>query len=341
MSEVLDPSTTSEAAPAELAPRTPAGARGIMFAVQRYGLALLLAMVVVGFSLMMPESFATVLNFRNITANQSVLAIVTLAAIIPLIGGHFDLSIGAGLGVTSIATASLLSRGAPLWLAALVGVALGAAIGLFNGLLVAKVGVNALITTLGVATILTGLTVKYTGGLSIITGIPDSLTDFGTGAWLGLPRTLYVLGVVSLLVWYLLEHTPYGRELHAVGANALAARLVGIRVDRIVILSFVATGALVGFAGVLQVARQGGGNPQIGASFTLPVLSAAFLGATTVHPGRFNVPGTLLAVFFLATSVSGLALAGVDNWVESLFNGTALVLAVGLSTVLGRRLSGI
>jgi ribose transport system permease protein len=223
----------------------------------------------------------------------------------------------------------------------LVGIALGATIGLLNGLLVAKVGVNALITTLGVATILTGLTVKYTGGLSIITGIPESLTDFGAGAWLGLPRTLYVLGVVSLLVWYLLEHTPYGRELHAVGANALAARLVGIRVDRIVVLSFVTTGALVGFAGVLQVARQGGGNPQIGASFTLPVLSAAFLGATTVHPGRFNVPGTLLAVFFLATSVSGLALAGVDNWVESLFNGTALVLAVGLSTVLGRRLSGI
>jgi ribose transport system permease protein len=102
----------------------------------------------------------------------------------------------------------------------------------------------------------------------------------------------------------------------------------------------VISGALVGLAGVLQVARQGGGNPQVGLSFMMPALSAAFLGATTIHPGRFNVPGTVLAVFFLATSVSGLALAGVDNWVESLFNGTALVLAVGLSTVLGRRLSG-
>jgi ribose transport system permease protein len=341
MSELLDPTSTPPAnTPAPEPARPSIRPNRAAFAMQRYGLVVLFALVVAGFGAMMPESFATVLNFRNITANQSVTGIVTLAAIIPLIGGNFDLSIGAGLGITSIATASLLSHGAPLWLAMLVGVALGAAIGLCNGMLVAGLGVNALITTLGVASILTGLTSRYTGGQSIITGIPASLTDFGSGAWLGLPCTLYVLGLVSLLVWYLLEHTPYGRELHAVGANSLAARLIGIRVDRIVILSFVIAGALVGFAGVLQVARQGGGNPQIGASFTLPVLSSAFLGATTVHPGRFTVPGTLIAVFFLATSVSGLALAGVDNWVEYVFNGTALVAAVVLSTVLGRRLSG-
>ena len=309
--------------------------------LQRYGLLVLFALVVLGFSWLLPDSFATLLNFRNIAGNQSVLAIVTLAAIIPLICGHFDLSVGANLGVTSIATASLLSAySAPLPIAALGGIALGALIGLCNGLLIAKLGVNALITTLGVATALTGLTTLYTGGLSIITGIPDLLTDFGTGAWLGLPCTLYVLGVVAVFVWYLLEHTPWGRELHAVGANPLAARLVGIDVERTVWKSFVVSGALVGLAGVLQVARQGGGNPQVGLSFMMPALSAAFLGATSIHPGRFNVPGTILAVFFLATSVSGLALAGVDNWVESLFNGAALVLAVGISTVLGRRLSG-
>jgi len=193
---------------------------------------------------------------------------------------------------------------------------------------------------IGVASVIAGIALKGFGNLSIITGIPASLTDFGSGAWLGLPRTLYVLALIALFVWYLLEHTPFGRELHAVGGNPLAARLVGIRVDRVVIFSFVVTGGLVGLAGVLQVARQGGGNPQIAGSFTLSPLASAFLGATTIHPGRFNVPGTLLAVFFLATSVSGLALAGVDNWVESVFNGTALILAVVLSTVLGRRLSG-
>lgn len=338
MTESIAAETQNEA----VAPAQPARQRlSTLFILQRYGLLVLFALVVLGFSWLLPDSFATLLNFRNIAGNQSVLAIVTLAAIIPLICGHFDLSVGANLGVASIATASLLSAySLPLPLAALGGIVLGALIGLLNGVLIAKLGVNALITTLGVATALTGLTTLYTGGLSIITGIPELLTDFGTGAWLGLPCTLYVLGLVAVFVWYLLEHTPWGRELHAVGANPLAARLVGIDVERTVLLSFVVSGALVGLAGVLQVARQGGGNPQVGLSFMMPALSAAFLGATSIHPGRFNVPGTVVAVFFLATSVSGLALAGVDNWVESLFNGCALVFAVGLSTVLGRRLSG-
>lgn len=311
-------------------------------ALQRYGLLVLFLLVVIVFSLLLPDSFATVLNFRNIAGNQAVLAIVTLAAIIPLICGHFDLSIGAGLGITSVATASLLSQfHAPLWLAVPCGIGIGALIGLFNGLMIAKLGVNALITTLGVATVLSGLTTLYTGGQSIVSGIPSALTEVGSGVWLGLPCTLYFLAAVAWFTWYLLEHTPFGRHLHAVGGNPLAARLVGLDVDRIVIQSFVISGALVGFAGVLQVARQGGSNPQVGMYFMMPALSSAFLGATSIQPGRFNVPGTILAVFFLATSVSGLSLFGVDNWVEALFNGTALVVAVSLSTVLGRRLTGI
>ena len=313
----------------------------LLYAAQRFGLLALFVLVIIGFSFLLPESFPTLANFRNIAGNQSVLAILTLAAIIPLICGHFDLSIGAGLGVTSVATASLVSEyQVPLSLAVVIGIALGALIGLFNGVLIARVGVNALITTLGVATVLTGLTTLYTGGLNIVTGIPEALTDIGSGVWFGLPCTLYFLVVVALFVWYLLEHTPFGRNLHAVGSNPLAARLVGLNVERIVIASFVISGALVGVAGVLQVARQGGGNPQVGIYFMMPALSAAFLGATSIHPGRFNVAGTILAVFFLATSVSGLSLFGVDNWVEALFNGTALVVAVSLSTVLGRRLTG-
>jgi ribose transport system permease protein len=318
------------------------GARDlVLLFLQRYALVLLFAAIVVFFSVRLPESFATVLNFRNIVGNQSVLAIVGIAAILPLIGGQFDLSIGSVLGLTSIATASALSRfSAPLWVAALVGIGLGAAVGAFNGVLIAKLGVNSLITTLGVATVITGIISWYTEGLSILTGIPQALISMGSGVWLGLPRTLYGLTVVALFTWYLLEHTPYGRYLHAVGSNPNAARLVGLDVDRVVILSFVISGAMTGFGGVLQVARQGGGNPQTGNFFLLPALSAAFLGATSIHPGRLNVPGTVVAVFFLATTVSGLSLSGVDNWVESVFNGTALAVAVGLSTVIGRHRAG-
>lgn len=309
--------------------------------LERYFLLLLFAAVVVGFSLKLPDSFATVLNFRNITGNQAVLAILSLSAIIPLVGGQFDLSVGSALGVTSIMTASLLSKlHAPLAVAALMGLVLGATIGLANGLLVAVLGLNSLITTLATATVLVGFISWYTEGISILTGIPTALTDMGSGLWFGLPRPFFLLAAVALLVWYLLDHTPYGRYLQAVGSNPNAARLVGIDVRRITVLSFVISGAITGFAGVLQVARDGGANPQTGSAITLPVLAVAFLGVTSIHPGRFNVPGTLLAVFFLATTVSGLSLIGVDNWVESAFNGAALLAAVALSTIVGRRRAG-
>ncbi len=316
--------------------------RGAAFALlERYFLPLLFAAVVIGFSIKLPDSFATVLNFRNIVGNQAVLAILSLSAIIPLVGAQFDLSIGSVLGLTSIVTASVLSKySAPLWVAVLIAPALGASVGLFNGILIAKLGLNSLITTLGVATVIVGAISWYTEGISILTGIPTALTDLGSGLWLGLPRPLYLLAAVALLVWYLLDHTPYGRYLQAVGSNPNAARLVGLNVSRISILSFVISGAITGLGGVLQVARDGGANPQTGSTIALPVLAVAFLGVTSIHPGRFNVPGTLLAVFFLATAVSGLSLVGVDNWVESAFNGTALVAAVALSTIVGRRRAG-
>jgi ribose transport system permease protein len=306
--------------------------------LQRYGLAVLFVLAATVFSVLLPESFPTLLNVRNIAGSQAVLAILALAALPPLIAGQFDMSLGSVLSLASVATASALSRfGLPLWIAMLIGIAVGALLGLFNGLLIAKVGVNALITTLGVATAITGVLSWYTGGTSILSGIPASLTDVGSGVLLGLPQPLYLMALIALFVWYLLEHTPFGRHLHAIGVNPSAARLVGLDVERTVVRSFVLSGALVGLAGVLLVARQGGGNPLVGNYYLMPALSAVFLGATAIHPGRFNVPGTLLAVFFLAMSVSGLALAGVDNWVDSIFNGAALVIAVALSTILGKK----
>lgn len=318
--------------------RTPA-ARSLLV-VERYGLLVLFVLVLLFFATYdkTSDTFPTLLNFRNIVGNQSVLAIAGLASIIPLIAGQFDLSVGSIVGISSIGTAAALSRfDAPLLVAVVVGIGIGALIGLVNGLLVAKVGVNPFITTLGVATVIAGIIQWYTEGQSIITGIPTSLTDMGRGLWLGLPRTLFFLTAVAVLVWYLLAYTPFGRYLHSVGSNIQSARLVGLNVDRIVLLSFVLSGTLAGVAGVLQTARQGGGNPQIGPNFLLPALAAAFLGATVFRPGRFNVPGTVLAVFFVAISVSGLTLAGVEPWVEPTVQGTALVAAVALSTVVARR----
>jgi ribose transport system permease protein len=307
---------------------------------ERFGLVFLLVAVVLFFSFYGPtgDVYGTWVNFRTILGNEAALSVLALAAMLPLIGGSFDLSVASIMLLADITTASATSHhGAPIGVAAAIAIAIGAAIGLVNGLVVAKAGVNALIATLGTATVITGIVQWYTGGLSIVTGIPDSLTRLVTTQWLGLPRiALFTIGA-AVLIWYVLAHTPYGRYLEAVGSNRVAARLVGIDVDRVVVISFVLSGTFAAVAGVLQLAHDGSANPQIGANFLLPALAAAFLGATTIRPGRFNVLGTLVAVFFIAAFVQGLNYAGVQSWVQNVVNGTALVLAVGLTAVIGRR----
>jgi len=272
-----------------------------------------------------------------------VIGILSLAIIIPLVCGEFDFSVGSVSGVTQVLCAGFMSRlGAPVVVAVLAAVAVGALIGLANGNTVARIGVNSLIVTLGVATALTGFVEWYTKGQTIVLHISKRLTDVGSGNWLGVPRTLYFLAVVAAFVYYLLEHTPYGRYLHSIGSNRDAARLVGLRVERLVLIAFVLSGLLAGVAGVILVARNGNASPQLGTvTDTLQALAAAFLGATAIKPGRFNVLGTMVAIFFLAFTVTGLTLAGVANWINDLFNGAALFVAVLISTIVGRRRAGL
>jgi ribose transport system permease protein len=343
---------TTEPASAEAVPEAPPkrevgpAARilpAALHIVERYALAVLLLVVVIFFGTW-PKTgavYLTIDNFRNIIGSQVVLAAIALGSIVPLVCGQFDLSVGSVAGMTSVLTAASYAHWhLPLWAGLVLGVLAGALVGAVNGLLVTRFGVNALITTLGTASVVTGVVNWYTTGNSIIQGIPQALLDFGSGTWFGLPRTLYLLVALALLIWYLLEHTPFGRYLHAIGINPDAAQLVGLRIPSLVRRSFVVSGAAAGLAGVLLLARSGAGNPGIGGGFTLTALAAAFLGATSVKPGRFNVLGTLLAIFFLATAITGLTFAGVKDYINDLFTGGALVLAVAISTVLRRRRAG-
>jgi ribose transport system permease protein len=321
-----------------------AGGGWLVGFIERYALVILFVAVMVFFSVWPKTSntFPTAANIRNVLGNQAVIGILAMAIIIPLVSGEFDFSVGSVAGLSQVLCAGFMARlGAPLIVAVAFAILVGAFIGLSNGNTVARIGVNSLIVTLGVATVLLGIVEWYTKGQSIIRGISKHLTNVGTGNWLGIPRTVYFLAVVALAVYYLLEHTPFGRYLHSIGSNPDAARLVGLPVERLVLLSFVFSGTLAGVAGVLLVARNGGASPQLGTvSDSLQAIAAVFLGATTIKPGRFNVPGTLLAIFFLAFSVTGLSLAGVANWINDVFNGAALFVAVLVSTILGRRRAG-
>lgn len=313
----------------------------LLVVLERYALVIAFVAVMVFFSVWSETSstFPTEANIQNVLGNQAVVGVLALGVMFPLVAADFDFSVGPIAGLTQVLTAGFMARlGMPLLVAVLLGIAIAAVVGIVNGLTVTRIGVNSLIVTIGISSVLAGVVTWYTDSQSIIVGISTTLTDLGSGEWLGVPRTLVVLAVVALLVYYVLEWTPFGRHLASIGANPEAARLVGLPVAWLVTAAFVISAGLAGLAGVLMVARNGSASPQVGTvSDSLQALAAAFLGATAIKPGRFNVPGTLLAIFFLAFTVTGLSLAGVASWINAVFNGAALFVAVVVSTVAARR----
>jgi ribose transport system permease protein len=312
--------------------------------VERFALPGILVVVLVFFSVWPTTGhiFASAANFQEVGFDYVYIGMLTLASLVPLVCGEFDFSVGSNAGFTQIVAATAMARfHVPLGFAIVLAIAFGAAIGLGNGNTVARLGVNSLIVTLGTSGILLGVVEWYTGSQSINTGISGALVNFGSDNFLGIPDVVYLLLGTALIVYYVLEHTPYGRYLTSVGSNARAARLVGLRVPRLKMSAFVLAGALAGVAGVLLVAKNGSASPEAGnVADTLQALAAAYLGATSIRPGRFNVLGAMLAVYFIGFSVSGLAIAGVQSWVSQVFSGAALFIAVVVSTVIGRRRTG-
>lgn len=316
--------------------------RSVVEYLEAYALVILLVATAVFFAVYpaTADTFPTVANIRILIGNQAVIAIVALAALIPLVANQWDLSIGAIAGLVAVLTAGWVSDGTAIVVALGLGIAVGATVGTVNALVVTRGRVNAVIATLGMSTILAGVITQQTGGLAVVGSIPASITEFGSGNWFGVPCTACALVLVAVGVYYLLEYTPFGRYLYAVGSNPAASRLVGLRTRLILGGSFVIAGVLAAAGGIIQVARAGGADPRVGDAFTLPALAAAFLSAAAIRPGKYNVGGTLTAILFLAVINNGLNLAGAPSYMSSYINGGALILGVGLAAYLGRRRSG-
>ncbi|MEV8273510.1 ABC transporter permease [Microbacterium sp. NPDC077184] len=310
--------------------------------IERFGLLILLVMLVVVFSIL-PESgaaFRSGANIQALVANQSVGLVVALALLLPLAAGYFDFSVGAVTAASSVVTAALLSNvQAPLPVAIGAGILFGAAIGVFIGVLVAILKMNAFIATLGVATLLGGAIFAYTGGLQITSGIPQDLIDLGSKSLWGVPFISVAAAVMAVAVWYLMSQTPFGRRLFAIGSNAAAAELTGTRVTRVRLLAFVVSGSVAGVAGVLLLARQGAATSDNGMSMLFPALTAVLLSTIVIDVGRPSVLGTVIGLLFVSVSISGLTLVGAPAWVGAVFNGGALLVAVGFArlSVLWRR----
>ena len=308
---------------------------------ERGGLVLVLLVAIVTFSIAAPETFPTTANLQSILQSNSVLGVVAVAAVIPFVAGQFDLSIAANAGFGSLVCGALMSlHGWALLPAIGVAILITSTVGLINGLVVARLGVNSIITTLGTASVLAGLVLWISKGNTLTSDISPRLLELGSGKTAGVPHVFFVLVAVALLAGYLLRQTPFGRSLYALGDNERAATLVGMPVGRMTVTAFVIGGALAGCGGVLQVAASGAADPQFGPNLLLPALSAVFLGATAIRPGDYNVSGTLIAVAFNAISISGLLLAGVADWVQPVYIGVTLIVAVAISTVLRKRRTG-
>jgi ribose transport system permease protein len=285
-----------------------------------------------------PVLFPHVGTFQTIFGSQQPLVFMTMALMCTIVVGEFvDLSVPAvfGFGAT-ILPVLVVNHGWSVWPAAIVAVVASAGVGAVNGFLVVKVGVNTIVVTLGMATLLEGISL-WMSDLNTISGMPAgfqklALLDVG-----GLPVSFYYGVALVLAFAYLLAFTPLGRHMRFVGASREVSRLSGVRVDRIRFGSFVFAGLLSGVGAVIAVAAIGGYNATTSDTYLLPVFAAVFLSTAIFEPGRFNPLGTLVGIYFLETGILGLQLLGLQSWVSQVFYGGILVIAVTISTVLHRR----
>jgi ribose transport system permease protein len=289
------------------------------------------ALLIVGFALAAPDTFATSLTFKTTLGDYSITALLALGALLPFAAGLIDLSFAsvAGLGMLA-ATWLSIHTAIPAGVITLAVIAGGGAIGLGSGLFVTRLGVNSLVTTLGISTVCLGLAELISGGNTLTAQWSQSFQNVGQGYVGPFPAVALYVAVLAVVLYIFVEHTPVGRRVLATGSNPAAARLAGLRVHRIQASSLVFSGAVAGLAGVLLSAKIGAATTETGPGYLLAAIAALFLGETQIRP-RVNVWGTVLAVYLIGTGVKGLQLLGAAPWVNDFFNGCVLLLAVGLA----------
>ncbi|MFM1751706.1 MAG: hypothetical protein RL119_668, partial [Actinomycetota bacterium] len=283
------------------------------------------------FSLWTSDTWLTWLTHRSVMNQNAILLVVALGLLIPLSAGVFDLSIAGTISASAVTVSWLLIE--PQWpipFAIAAALAVGLIVGVVNGLLVVKIHIDSFIATLGMGSILSAYAVWRSNNRSLL-GFPDDFKNLATPWFWGLNKTVLVGLILAIILWFVLEHTALGRYLFATGGAREAARLAGVQTDRYLWGSLITSAIFAALAGVLLASQFGSSQAQSGAPYLLPAFAAAFLGSTQFKR-RFNVWGAVLAVFVLQSGVKGLQLAGVSStWVESLFFGVALIVAVGLS----------
>lgn len=278
-------------------------------------------------------SFRSVNIARTVASSQAIVGILTLGLMMALICGVFDVSIAANMSFAVSFVGWLQADQHVNWvLAVFITLCSGATIGIINAVIVTRLHVEAVIGTLGTMSILAAGTFLLVRGEDIFEGLNPSFKSLGSATPATIPISVYYLVGLAVLLYVVLEHTPLGRYFYAIGANADACRLAGIRVVRYQWIGLIISGVVASLAGVIYTMQQGAASYGAGDPYLLPAFAAAFLGSTQIKPGRFNVVGTLVAIYLLAIGVKGLQLKYPGNpWISDMFNGLALITAVALS----------
>lgn len=294
----------------------------------------LLGLFIALFGMLSPDTFLTDVTFTLIFRSGVVTCILALAFLVPLTAGVYDLSIGAVMALAvGIVVYLSLHTGLPILVSALIAVGACALSGAVSGFIVVKLHVNSFIATLGVSQLLAGVVLLMSNNTQLIGRFPDYWSELGTGEFLGLPVVAYMLLLVALVMWYVLEFTPLGRYLLATGGNPEAARLAGVATERILFGVFVASGAIAGLAGVIFSMQSPVFSSSVGPGYLFPAVAAVFLGASQLSQ-RPNVWGTLIAYFALAFGIQGLALSAssASVWSQPMFQGVSLIIAVAVAS---------
>jgi ribose transport system permease protein len=301
------------------------------------GVILILVLIIIVSSLISPY-FLTAYNLTIIMRTLAFVGLVTIAQASLMLLGELDLSLGAIGGLTAvIAGIMMVNFGVPPVLAIVACLAIGVVCGLINGLLVALLRLHSLVLTIGMAGIYGGINLVLTQGVAI-TGIPDSITFIGRGSLGSLPMPLVALLILLAVVSFVMLRTPLGRYVYAIGNNRDAARMLGIRVDRVRICAFAFAGFVAGLAGVLMVARLGTAQPSIGEDWVLPPIAAAVIGGVATTGGTGSPLGAILGAVIIGVIENIIVLLGVSPYWQSIVSGAIVVAAISVDSLSKHRL---
>jgi len=327
-------STAVDSAP-PLKAHSSGGRLGLVI-VSKYGTLIAMAIMLVIFSALAGGAFLSVNNLLAILNQAALTAIIAGGLTLVLVVGEMDLSVGYAASLAGVLVTGLIAnQGLPMIVAILITLLVGALVGTVNGLLVTKARVNAVVATLGVGTVLVGLSFGYTAGSPIVE-VPTAFTDITLSRVLGIQNPIWFMIIVLALLWVVLNRTPIGQRMQATGANSNAARLAGVRTDRAKIVAFIIAGVAAAVTGVLLASLLGSGTVGAGNTYLLNSFAAVFLGAATIRDGEFHIVGTFAGVLVVNIGFNGLSLLGTPTFWQYVFAGGILVVAVALSTIARR-----